>query len=166
MLGVSEDAVKSSRYRARANLAARADVERATGPSAVPPCDPVVERYVEAFNCRDADALAALFAEDALNEIVGSADEVGADVMRRNSLAEWLTEPRQRAVWRGVFGRNVLLVLEGNGDAEALVWMIEPHIQDGLVQRQRIYCFCPELLAAVGAEIGVCVRTRGYRHGA
>lgn len=162
MLGMSEGAVKAARHRARVNLAARAAAEPA---SAVErrATDPVVERYLDAFNRRDVDALTALFADDAVNEIVGSAEEIGVEVMRRNSLAEWLAEPHpHRAERREVFGREVLLVLEDDGVREALVWMVVPRVEDGLIRSQRIYCFCPELLAAVAAETGMEVRTRGY----
>lgn len=162
MLGMSEGAVKAARHRARVSLAARAGDAgevAATGRAA----DPVVERYLDAFNRRDVDALTALFADGAVNEIVGSADEIGVEVMRRHSLAEWLAEPHpHRAERREIFGREVLLVFEDSGAGEALVWMIAPLVEDGLVRSQRIYCFCPELLAAVAAEAGVPVRTRGY----
>jgi RNA polymerase sigma factor (sigma-70 family) len=157
MLGMSEGAVKAARHRARVNLAARA-ADRPGGHPALPPADPIVERYL--------DALVALFAAGAVNEIVGSADEIGVEVMRQNSLAEWLDEPHpHRAERHEVFGREVLLVFEDNGVETALVWMVAPRVEDGLICSQRIYCFCPELLTAVAAEASVPVRTRGHWYG-
>lgn len=162
MLGMSEGAVKAARHRARGNLAARSGDRRAN--EAEPGgMHAVVARYLDAFNRRDVDALTALFAEDAVNEIVGSADEIGVDVMRRNSLAEWLEEPHpHRAERHEVFGREVLLVFEHDGVVDALVWMIMPRVEDGLIRSQRIYCFCPELVTAVAAEIDVPARPRGH----
>ncbi|MDP1570246.1 MAG: sigma-70 family RNA polymerase sigma factor [Vicinamibacterales bacterium] len=165
MLGMSEGAVKAARQRARVTLAARAS-EGDTRAGARREPDPVVERYLDAFNRRDVEALTALFAEDAVNEIVGSADEIGVEVMRRNSLAEWLAEPHpHRAERHEVFGREVLLVFEDNGLEEALVWMVAPRVEEGVIRAQRIYCFNPELLTAVAAEVGVPVRTRGHWYG-
>jgi len=124
----------------------------------------VLEHYVDAFNRRDVDALVALFHSDIVNEIVGVADEVGAEVMKQNSLAEWLADPLPtRALVHPACGRPVVVVLQRDAaGGEAIAWVVDVSVSDGRVYAQRLYCFCPELLEEVGAALGLPVRTRGH----
>ncbi|MCC7180887.1 MAG: sigma-70 family RNA polymerase sigma factor [Acidobacteria bacterium] len=174
MLGLSLGAVKALRFRARETLAMK---EGAMAPMALAPPGPgasdhpgdpvhVLERYVDAFNRRDVEALVALFHGDIVNEIVGVADEAGAEVMTQNSLAEWLADPLPtRGLVTQACGRPVVVVMQqDDAGAEAIAWVVDATVTDGLVQSQRLYCFCPELLDEVGAELGLPVRTRGYTY--
>ncbi len=166
-LGLTEGAVKALRFRAREALAMRHDdIEvPATGAATN---RVLLDRYCTAFNARDVGALLALFDESAVNEIVGIAEEVGVTAMRENSLAEWAAGPPTRALVADACGRTVIVVLEtpvgSDRVAEAMAWVVEPLVQENRIHAQRLYCFCPELLAEVGAALGLPVRTRGYSY--
>jgi RNA polymerase sigma factor (sigma-70 family) len=169
MLGLSLGAVKALRFRARETLARRgspgASAASAAHAKGGEPAG-VLDRYADAFNRRDVDALVALFHGDILNEIVGVADEAGAEVMKQNSLAEWLAEPLPtRALVAQACGRPVVVVLQQDAaGAEAIAWVVDATVTDGLVRSQRLYCFCPELLEEVGEDLGLPTRTRGYSY--
>lgn len=162
MLGSTVGAVKALRYRARRALATPPPADDAPVARAADP--DVVRRYVEAFNQRDVEAIVALLAPGVVNDIVGVAEERGVDAMREASLAEWAADPRRtRAEVRQVLGRELVLVYQdGHAGREALAWLVDLEVHDGAVQAQRTYCFCPELLEAAGADLGVPVHTRGY----
>ncbi|MEW6320397.1 MAG: sigma-70 family RNA polymerase sigma factor [Acidobacteriota bacterium] len=165
MLGISAGAVKALRYRARVSLSAVGRDGSAGGAAAnAGPRSPLLDRYVEAFNRRDVEGIVALLDPDAVNDIVGVAEERGAEIQRRNSLAEWAADPRPtRAEVREVFGRHLVLVFETPDEgADALSWFVDASTAGGRIVSQRLYCYCPELLRMVGAEIGCPVRTRGY----
>ncbi len=168
MLGLSLGAVKALRFRAREALARRGTPTPAASEAHAEASGPagVLDRYADAFNRRDVDALVALFHADIVNEIVGVADEAGTEVMKENSLAEWLADPLPtRALVAHACGRPVVVVLQQDADgAEAIAWVVDAAVTDGLVRSQRLYCFCPELLEEVGAELGLPVRTRGYTY--
>lgn len=162
MLGLTVGAVKALRYRARRALDAPPPPDAAP---AVRAADPeIVRRYVDAFNRRDVGAIVALLAPEAVNDIVGVAEERGAEAMREASLSEWAADPRRtRAEVRLVFGREVVLVFqEDQAGRDALAWLVDLEVREGAVRAQRLYCFCPELLEAVGADLGLPVNTRGY----
>ena len=75
--------------------------------------DETVRRYIAAFDTRDADAIALLH-EDAVAVVVASAVEMGRDVIRSNSLAEWANEPEPQRACAGVCdGRDMLFVFRG-----------------------------------------------------
>ena len=46
---------------------------------------------------------------------------------------------------------------------DALVSVMRIEEQDATVQRVRVYAFCPDTVAEVGAALGYPVRTLGYR---
>jgi len=167
MVGLTTGAVKALRFRARERLAMPRNGSPSTPLVDDGPGDlSVLGRYVDAFNRRDVAALVALFDAGIVNEIVGVADEIGADVMAGNSLAEWLADPLPtRALLDEACGRLVIVVLQQDaGGDEAVAWVVDPSVSDGRVIGQRLYCFCPELLEEVGAALQRPVRTRGYRH--
>lgn len=165
LLAISEAAVKAARARARAALAAAAGAEPSPRRRLV--SRTLLDRYVDAFNRRDVDALVALFAADAENDIVGVAEERGVGVMRQNSLGEWLADPTPtRAEVRAVAGEPVIVVLQSVEEGvEAVAWLLRLE-GDAVIRRQRLYCFCPELLHEAGAELRRPVRSRGYTYAA
>jgi RNA polymerase sigma-70 factor (ECF subfamily) len=166
LLATTEGAVKASLHRARARLA----VTPAPGGSLearrrdTRETRDVVQRYIVAFDARDPDAIAALLHEDAVTTIVGSAEELGRGVSRRNSLAEWAADPVPQTACAGVLdGRDVIFVFADNGGtAPALSSLIALDVAGGEVLAQRIYHFSPELLEHAAAALGVPVRTHGH----
>ncbi|HWP81409.1 MAG TPA: sigma-70 family RNA polymerase sigma factor, partial [Bacteroidota bacterium] len=104
MIDSTEGAVKAALHRARTTLRSQASIEQTdikrvrTG---VKPPLPVIERYIEAFNKRDADALVQLMKEEAVNEIVGDWEEHGVDAMKQSSLYYWRQEKEKTWVEYG-----------------------------------------------------------------
>jgi len=168
MLGTSAGAVKSVLHRARVTLTEPGpnDSGAASRLSVGMGVEPIVQRYLDAFNARDADAVAALLHEDAVTTIVGSAEELGREVTRGASLAEWAADPNDQWAMAGRFdGRHVLFVFFRTAEHDrALAWMIELEIGDGGIHRQRQYYFCPELTAYAAASLGVPAVSHGHRY--
>jgi RNA polymerase sigma-70 factor (ECF subfamily) len=172
MLGTSPGAVKAALHRARTNLRAHAADEQLEARTGVPPArrsEPlpvVVERYLDAFNRRDPDAIAALLDPAAVTEVVGDAEERGRDISRRYSLAEWAKEAgAQEAEYGYLYGRPVVFVYAKLSMRErALSWVIALDIAQDRILKQRLYYFCPDFLQHAAAELGVPADTHGYQY--
>jgi RNA polymerase sigma-70 factor (ECF subfamily) len=168
MLGTTEGGVKAALHRARAAIAG------AQGAPEVLPTrlgregrvDPLAERYIEAFNARDPDAIAALLHEDAVTTIVGSAEELGRTVSRSASLAEWAADPIEQWVRPGLLdGRDALFVFYRTPEhEEALAWIITLEVSREAIHAQRQYYFCPELIRYAAEALGVPALTHGYQY--
>jgi RNA polymerase sigma-70 factor (ECF subfamily) len=167
MIDSTEGAVKAALHRARTTLRAHANVEQAdmkrvrTG---VKPPVPVLERYIEAFNKRDAEALVLLMKEEAVNEIVGDWEEHGVDAMKKSSLYYWSQEKEKTWVEYGtLFGRPVLFGFRTTSDHDkALSEIIALDVVDNRVVSQRWYFFSPELIEYAAKLLGVPAKTWGY----
>jgi RNA polymerase sigma factor (sigma-70 family) len=168
MLGTTSSAVKAALHRARETLARHsASVgEAGEAPTDVPTADPVVARYVAAFNARDPDAIAALLDEAAVTEIVGVAEEYGRAVTQSASLAEWAADPAQQWVEPGLLdGRVVLYVFHRTVEhPKALAWIIRLEAAGSRIHRQWQYYYCPELIRHAAARSGWVALTHGHRY--
>lgn len=165
VLGTTVGAVKAMLHRARTTLRRATDAE--SRPRQAPEPDAaVVARYVEAFSRRDPDAIAALLAPGAEVEIVGAGDEWGVEIVRRASLSEWATDPREQWAEFGTYeGRPTVFVFyRGAEGGRALGWLSTLETAEGAIVRQRCYYFTPELIEAVAASLGVPAQTRGHRY--
>lgn len=167
MLGTTEAAVKSVLHRARATLAeppAAGDDHLTVRESAV--VHPVVRRYVDAFNNRDADAIAALLDEEATTSIVGSAEEVGRLVTRSASLAEWAADPSEQWAEPGTLdGVPALFVFYRTArHPRALACLIRLETAATSICRQWIYYYTPELIEYAASALGVPALTHGYQY--
>ncbi|HLN60944.1 MAG TPA: nuclear transport factor 2 family protein, partial [Symbiobacteriaceae bacterium] len=127
---------------------------------------PVVARYLDAFNRRDLDALCGLLSVDAVAEIVGVAEEVGRDVVRRNSLSEWAADPQPMWAEAGSLdGREAIFVFFRTPEHEkALAWILTLELADDAVTVMRNYCFCPDFLRHAAEQLGVPASVYGYRY--
>lgn len=171
MIGSTEGAVRAALHRARTVLASmRESGAQARGEPAVDvatglrPPTPLVARYLDAFNSRDPDAVAALLSEDVTSVLVGVAEEQGLDVVRRNSLSDWAKDPPMWAEAGRLDGRDVVFVYFGTSEDErALAWIITLETEDGRITRMFNYCFCPDLLAYAAAGLAVPTSLYGYR---
>jgi len=169
LLGTTEGAVKAALHRARRGLAAVG-----TAPEAAPPtrfleageASEIVQRYVEAFNARDPDAIAALLDERAVTTIVGSAEEIGREVSRKNSLAEWAAETTEQWASAGLLeGKEVIFVLaHGTASRPCLYSLIELEAAAGAIHGHKIYFFSPELLEHAAAALGLEASTHGHQY--
>ncbi|HEU4563678.1 MAG TPA: sigma-70 family RNA polymerase sigma factor [Gemmatimonadaceae bacterium] len=166
MLGTTAGAVKAALHRARVALAQPAAgaerSERREGGAA----PELVVKFVEAFNRRDPDAIAALLDSEATNEIVGVAEEQGRTVSRANSLAEWAAGHGTELAEIGhVDGEPAVLVYDLlDGGTRALSWLIRLETAGERIVRQRQYYFCPELIAYAAEQAGVPAHTHGHRY--
>ncbi|HXE57649.1 MAG TPA: sigma-70 family RNA polymerase sigma factor [Gemmatimonadales bacterium] len=166
LLGTSEGAVKAALHRARAALAAAPAATPAPRASIrdLARLEPIVRRYVTAFDARDPDAIAALLHEDAVTTIVGSAEELGREASRRSSLAEWAADPVRQWARPGVVdGREVILVLAEREGAQVLYSIIELRCTTA-IHAQRDYFYCPELLEHVAEALRLGAWTHGHQY--
>ena len=147
-------AVKAALHRGRGALAAAAEapaISDRPGPSAA-----LVDRFVDAFRARDVGRLTAVLTETCSIEVPG----VGGGRGRRGGWAEASTghgEVRLRgATYRG---ETVVLFFD---DDHRLYDVARIEEADGLVARLIHHCFCPDTVAAIGAELGLPVTSWGY----
>lgn len=165
MVDATQGAVKSALHRARGSLkelqAGAPELHRArTG--LTPP--PLVERYLDAFNRRDPEALVALLDKEAINEIVGDWEEHGIDMMRSSSLHYWsLERGKIWAEYGTLFGRPVLFGFrEDRGHPKVLAEILTLETAENKVISQKWYFFSPELLSYAAGLLGVPAKTWGY----
>jgi len=167
MLNMTVGAVKAALHRARAGLReARAPQAAPTRPAIHPP-DAVVAAYLDAFNRRDPDAIAALLTDGATNDIVGCGVEYGKDVIRKYSLTDWAGEQnRQWAEYGELEGQPVLFIYYQTEHHErALGQLITLTTDDGMITALRSYFFTPELIRFAAGRLGVPDCTWGYLYG-
>ncbi len=167
MIDTTEGAVKAALHRARTTLRSHANPEPAETQRAragMKPPLPVIERYIEAFNRRDPDALIALMEEEMINEIVGDWEEHGVEAMKKASLYHWtLDRDKQWVEYGTLFGRPVLFGFRTTAEyPKALSEIIALDIVDDRVVAQRWYFFSPELVEHAAQLLGVPAKTWGY----
>jgi RNA polymerase sigma-70 factor (ECF subfamily) len=158
-------AVKSALHRGRARLAA-ARPERAAGARA--PRE-LVDRFVAALAAKDVEALRALCLADLTLDMVGGAVMESFDDGRMVFEHAHFVMPDwgfgENPHWRVEIyeGEPVVLGFRTLGGVEGLneVWRFEAG--EGGVARARLYCFSPDVLAAVAADLGFAALKRPYR---
>jgi RNA polymerase sigma-70 factor, ECF subfamily len=128
--------------------------------------DALLDEFMAAFNARDLDRLTSLFLEDATADVVGMVHEEGREQIRAGSLHHTLMEEagNSRAERRVFRGEPVLVLLYDKDGVRAVEDVLRFVERDGKLEALRYYYFCPELLADVGRELGVPVRTNGHRY--
>ncbi len=179
MVDTTEGAVKAALHRARTTLRSHANLERTEIPACqhefqkagrkrarvgVKPPLQVIERYIEAFNTRDPNALVALMKQEAVNEIVGDWEEHGIEMMKKSSLYYWTLEKDKTWVEYGtLFGRPVLFGFRTTAEyPKALSEIVVLDVVDNRVVSQRWYFFSPELIEYAAKLLGVPAKTWGY----
>ncbi len=167
MLRISEGAVKAMLHRARAALRARTELgtpahdAQTTGARRAHRV--LVDRYVEALNRRDPEALVTLFDPVAVNELVGGGELTGVDKLRV-TFARWGADPRSPWTEAGVVdGRDVVLVFVPRGtDPKTLTGIVDLLTEGDRIIAQRWFHFSPELLEHVAATLGVPADAHGH----
>ncbi|GJQ20813.1 MAG: hypothetical protein HBSIN02_11680 [Bacteroidia bacterium] len=165
MLETSEGAVKAALHRARASLKSLQDApEPHRARTGLTPSDPLIARYIEAFNSRDPAALVSLLDPGAVNEIVGDWEEHGTEMMKKSSLHYWsLENGRIWAEYGTLFGRPVLFGFREDGARpKVLAEILSLQTAGDRVVSQKWYFFCPELLQYAASLLGVPAKTWGY----
>jgi RNA polymerase sigma factor (sigma-70 family) len=162
MFMITEGAVKAALHRARRTLQgnrASAPVGRAV--KKVPPA--VVNAYLEAFNKRDPDGIAALLDEHAVADIIGVTQEYGRDTIRKNSLSDWAQDPiPMRGACFDWDATSFIAVFAMENGEEKLDTIIRVTEDGERIRGVADYYFCPELLQYVASQLHVSARARGY----
>jgi RNA polymerase sigma-70 factor (ECF subfamily) len=158
MLNVSATAVKGILQRARSSLRVRRDEpERRPSARRTAASDRFVARYVDAFNRRDIDAIAAMLHEHAVVDIVAVGENRGRKTTRADSLPQWAADPLPQRAEAGEFaGERVVFVFAPAADGTEQLHRIDrQNWVDGQIQLSRTYFYTPEILALAGAALGV-----------
>jgi len=172
ILATTTGAVKAALHRGRERLRA-SDASPALRPS---PSRDLLDRFIERYDAKDVPGLVALMLDGASAENVGNSFHIGCDDPVRgvphflfkvvHGHEEW---PRQtwpdatRLVRADLDDETILLSLVTRWGDEALEVVFRFEEQDGRIGRIRAYGFCPETVTAVGAALGIPVRTGIYR---
>jgi RNA polymerase sigma-70 factor (ECF subfamily) len=163
MLKTTVGAVKAALSRGRARLKAAAAAP-ASGFST--PRD-VVDRFVAALTAKDFDAIRALCLADVTVDMVGGANFDGYEAGKTTVEFAHMVMPGMGDApsWRVALyqGEPIAIGLRTLDGVEGLneVWRFE--LGDGGVSRLRLYCFTPDALAAVAAELGIPALRKPYR---
>ena len=164
MLKTTVGAVKSALHRGRSRLRV---ADAAPAPTSPVPRE-LVDRFVTALSTRDIEALRALCVADVTVDMVGGARFDGFEASKVTfhyahvvDLARGFGEsPHWRvAEYRGepiAIGFRTLDGVDGLNE----IWRLE--VGEGGVTTLRLYCFSPDVLAAVARELGVPALRRPY----
>jgi RNA polymerase sigma-70 factor (ECF subfamily) len=165
MLKTTSGAVKSALHRGRARLKAANAAPPAT--STTP--REIVDRFVAALTAKDFESIRALCLADVTIDMVGGAGfdgyEAGKVVVEHAHfvMPDWGfgDDPHWRvAVYEGepiAIGFRTLGGVEGLNE----IWRLEAG--EGGVAKVRLYCFTPDVLAAVAKDLGLVALRRPYR---
>jgi len=162
LLRTSVAAVKAALHRARGRLSDAPALPRA----AAAPRE-LVDRFVAAFEARDLAALREIVSEDVRVELVGGNEMHGAadsEGFFAHALARFPGDDRDPrfeafdyAGERIVLGFRVWDGVEGLNDVSRL------EASEGRIDAIRCYCWCPDTLRVLAAELGVPANPRPYR---
>jgi len=173
LLQVSEGAVKAALHRGRERL----QVETAAEFAADAPPVELVERFLDALSRNDLPILQAICSSDLSVELVGGARMDSFEQSKTFFGHAHMVFPPQMAelaramgfgtdpYWRSCDYRGERIVL-GFRTLDGVDGLNEIHrieAADGKIVRIRCYCFCPDTLAHVGADLGVPALRRPYR---
>jgi len=160
MVDVTPAAVKGALQRGRANLRARAADAPVRAVRRSPPNE-LVARFIDAFNRRDIETIAALYAVDGTADIVGVGVLRGRSTIHDDALSQWKADPRPQRAEAGEFaGEGVVFVFEPADDgAERLHRVDRYRERDGVLQSTRTYYYTREVVAEAGAALGLAYAT-------
>lgn len=167
-MATSVGAVKAALHRGRARLESLRG-EAPAPPASSPSLDPaLLDRFVEAFNARDLDALAALLELEAEASVVGCVLEAGRQQIREGSLHHTLFDeggdPRARRV--ELWGESLVVLDYADPAGRRLGDLLRLELGTDGFRRLRYYYFCPELLSEAHAALGApgAPLLHGYRY--
>lgn len=164
----TEGAVKAALFRAREALRKLNENQpsKISVQSGLTPSHPVFEKYLEAFNNRDPEALAALLHTDATVEVVGDWEEHGLETAKKFSLEEWGKDKRpQWAEFGYLEGQLAVFTYFKTPECpKALYELITLEIAENRIVHKKWYFFSPELVAYAAEGLGVPAVSHGYRY--
>ncbi|HXZ84155.1 MAG TPA: sigma-70 family RNA polymerase sigma factor, partial [Myxococcota bacterium] len=165
VLHTTVPAVKSALQRGRGRLAAGEG-----SAAAVPaPSRALVERFLAALARNDLAELASICSADLGVELVGGAELDGFERARPFFAHAHLvlpipgfgTDPRWELA--ELSGEPIVLGFRKLDGFEGLNEIHRIQESDGKIVRIRCYCFCPDTLRAVAAELGIAALRKPYR---
>jgi RNA polymerase sigma-70 factor (ECF subfamily) len=180
-LGTSTGAIKAALHRGRGKL-----TDDLPPPAETAPVPGALDAFVTAFNAGDLDGLTALLLDTAVVEVVGATTQYGPEAARRTVLTGMLFGVRRLAdpdartgidpsLTIGVLaepprvearlhrGRWVLVHWYRHRDGEAVRAFTMLELDGDRIARLRNYFYNAELIADLGAELGVPTRNNGHR---
>lgn len=166
VLGTTEGATKSALHRARRGLEGAPPPRRRSRPSAQ-----LLDQFVERYNARDLPGLLALMRDEATIDSHGFHTEIGRPAFERergwfhHNFYNPMDDQPTNARWQVAEfeGEPVVLVFGGIADADTLTSVMRIEETDGGIRRIVVYALCPDIVAAVGAHLGLRTQTFGYR---
>lgn len=160
ILQTTVGAIKAALHRGREKLAAPAPMRPATAAS-----EAVLDQFVEAFNARDLDRVAALLRNDAAGDVVGIGASYGRRAIRDSSMYYSLFCERgeSRAERRAFRGEPLVVIWYALDPAVPIVRDVMRFEElEGQISRLRFFAFCPETMAEVAAELHLPFKANGY----
>jgi RNA polymerase sigma-70 factor (ECF subfamily) len=163
MLKSSVGAVKSALHRGRERL------EDSGGNTMQAPPRSIVERFTEALSTQNISALQTLCSSDLTVELVGGAQAddfaTGQNIFKFAHLTMPLPGFGKYPRWQVVEYDNepIILGFRTLNDVEGINEIHRFEVTDGVITHVRTYCFCPDTLTKVAADLGLKALPRPYR---
>jgi RNA polymerase sigma-70 factor, ECF subfamily len=164
-LHTSVGAVKAALHRGRDRLQ---NADRQVKTRYAPPRE-LVEAFATAMAAADLDALRAICSADLAVELVGGAELEGFESAKtffshaHFVMPEWGfgTNPNWRVVEYD--GEPIVLGFRTLDGCEGLNEVHRLEVEDGVIVRNRCYCFCPDTLRRLGEHLALPALKRRYR---
>jgi len=162
ILQTSVGAIKSALHRGREKLAEPRVARFASCAS-----EALLDQFVDAFNARDLNRLAALLREDAIAETVGMGTSYGRDPIRNSSLyyCLFLEKGEPHAERHGFMGEPIIVIwYEDLADPtrRAVREVFRFEETEGQIARLSFFGFCPETEAEILNTLGLPFAPLGY----
>ncbi|HSB12337.1 MAG TPA: sigma-70 family RNA polymerase sigma factor [Blastocatellia bacterium] len=162
ILQTTVGAIKAALHRGRDKLAAPLSHRSSAGPS-----EALLDQFVEAFNARDLDRLAALLQEDAVAETVGMGTSHGREPIRNSSFyyCLFLEKGDPVAERREFLGEQIVVLSYADLDdpsKRAVREVFRFEEIEGRIARLCYYGFCPETEAEITGALGLPFEPLGY----
>lgn len=165
MMGNTEGAVKSALVRAREKVKNMAVTKSSMEWTKNPDHEKVLGLAVDAFNRRDLDGFARLFAANAVSQAPGCFFETGREEIKNGSLFhtvntfEGQPQPASfRAEPLRINGETFFAIFDGANLDDVWKFVVE----EGEILRFDCYYCCPDVLAEVAGIIGTAANHHGY----
>lgn len=166
-LNTTVGAVKAALNRGRAKLSQPLPRQSTPGQERRVP-RALLDAFCDAFNKRDFERLANLFAEDAVADVVGMVYELGREQIKEGSLAHTLFDEagEPSAEVRPFMGEDVVVLwyAVGEGKERRVRDVLRFAGTDASLKEMRYYYFCPETLAEIVGALGLPLTPNGYKY--
>lgn len=166
IMGNSEGAVKSALARAKEKLKQQNEIRRSSSARARSlQSEKVLDLAVQAFNRRDIESFAKLFALNAVGNAPGCFFETGAEEIKKGSLFYTINthdgtpQPMSLRAEKIIFQEELLFVLL---DGEKIDDLWKFTIEDNEILRFDCYYCCPDVLSEMALLLNKTANQHGY----